>query len=177
MSSTSSKFYSKTLTLLLPILKMINEGLIASDIAKKLNKSKSLISYHFRKAEKIGYVKESIRDSFKALELTQAGKNFLAMYENSMLYHQPICRAENIRFKAEIIRMPSIGVDWHKLEMNHWTQYNSEIDRIKVHVNLGNQPTIEFIPSAIDGDNPDRMKIKLLQDCMEAAHNLEERLN
>jgi len=41
------------------------------------------------------------------------------MYENQMLYQTPICRAENIRFKAEIVKMPSSVVDWRKIEMNN----------------------------------------------------------
>lgn len=155
---------------------MINEGNRAAQIARALQVSKSHISYYIKRAKDLEYVNEIVRDTFKVLELTQAGKNFLAKYENSLLDHRPICRAENIRFKAEIISMPSIPVDWHKVEMNHWNQYNSEIDGIKLHVNFGNQPTIEFIPGAVEGDIPDSLLLKLLQDCTDVASNLEERL-
>ena len=127
------------------------KGFPASEIARKLNLSKQHISYYIRKLKVCGYVQEVTRDRFKVLQVTQAGKNFIAMYEHSSSYHIPICRAENIRFKAEIIRMPSIPVDWHKVEMHNWDQYSNTISGIKVHINLGNQPTIEFIPGAIDG--------------------------
>lgn len=74
----SSKFYRKSLTLLLHVLQMIDSGVILSDIAKTLNLHKSRVSYYVRKAESLGYVKESPRSAFKILELTQPGKNFLS---------------------------------------------------------------------------------------------------
>ena len=92
---------------------------------------------------------EVFRGKFKRLELTLADKNFLAMYENSSSHHTPICRAENIRFKADLIRTPSIPVDWHQVEMHNWNQSNSEINGIKVQVNVGNQSTMEFIPDLL----------------------------
>jgi predicted transcriptional regulator len=72
----SSKFYRKSLALLLPILHMIDSGTILSAIAKSLNMDGSHVSYYIRKAKDLGYVKESPRSAFKILELTQAGKNF-----------------------------------------------------------------------------------------------------
>jgi len=164
------------LTLLVQILRMIDEDIKALDIARKLNLAKQHLSYYVRKLEGCGYVQEITRDRFKVLQVTQAGKNFVAMYENSSLYHIPICRAENIRFKAEIIHMPSIPVDWHKVEMHNWDQYCSTISGIKVHINLGNQPSIEFIPGAIDGDNPDSLRFKLFQACTDVAVELESKL-
>jgi DNA-binding MarR family transcriptional regulator len=102
----SSKFYRKSLTLLLCVLQMIDLGVILSDIAEALNIHKSHVSYYIRRAEDLGYVKESPRSAFKILELTQAGKNFLAMCINSPSNRSTICIAENIRFKADII-MPA----------------------------------------------------------------------
>ena len=55
---------------------MIEKGLTASQIAKKLNRGKQRISYHIIKLKKFGYVKEKTRDVYKLLEITQAGKNF-----------------------------------------------------------------------------------------------------
>ena len=100
---------------------MIDSGVILSDIAKTLKLHKSHVSYYIRRAEDLGYVKESPRSAFKILELSQAGKNFLAMYTNSSSKGS-ICRAENIRFKADIIKMPADLTDWHKVEMNNWPQ-------------------------------------------------------
>ncbi len=59
---------------------MIEEGFTASQIAKKLNRDKQLISYHISKLKKFGYVKEKTRDVYKSLEITHAGKNFLDQY-------------------------------------------------------------------------------------------------
>jgi hypothetical protein len=141
----SSKFYPKSLTLLLPILKMVDSEKISSEIAKYLQINKSHVFYYLHKAQNMGYIKENGRDAFKRLELTQAGKNFVAMYANPDIIDTRICRAENIRFKAPITSMPSIPVDWHKVEMNNWTQYCSEIDGIKVHINQGNNPTYRIV--------------------------------
>ena len=174
----SSKFYRRSLTLLLPILQMINSGVISSDIAKSLNIRKSHVTYYIRKAKDLGYVKESPRSAFKILELTQAGKSFLAMYTNSSSSNRStIIRAENIRFKADIIRMPADLTNWHKVGMNNWTQYCSEINGVKVHINKASQPTVEFIPSPIDGDNVEDMRSQLLQDCIAIRDELEERLD
>jgi DNA-binding MarR family transcriptional regulator len=174
----SSKFYPKSLTLLLPVLQMIDSGVISSDIAKSLNKRKSHVTYYIRKAKDLGYVKESPRSAFKILELTQAGKSFLAMYTNlSSSNRSTIIRAENIRFKADIIKMPPDLTDWHKVEMNNWTQYCIEMNGVKVHINNANHPTIEFIHSPIEGNNVEDMRSQLLQDCIAVRHELEERLD
>ena len=113
----SSKFYSKSLTLLLQLLQMINAGKISSEIAESLDMHKSHVSYYVHKTRELGLIKEPVRGAFKILELTQPGKNFLAMYTNPDLHDTRVCRAENIRFKAEIISMPSIPVDWHKVAL------------------------------------------------------------
>jgi hypothetical protein len=46
----SSKFYRKSLTLLLPILEMIGSAVILSEIAKALNIRTSHASYYIRRA-------------------------------------------------------------------------------------------------------------------------------
>jgi len=156
---------------------MIYENSTPTKIAEVLNVKKSHVSYYLKRAKKFGYIDEVVRDKVKTLDLTQAGKNFLAMYENQILYQTPICRAENIRFKAEIVKMPSLVVDWHKIEMNNWGKYVSQSEDIKIHINMGKIPTIEFIPGPVDGDNPDSLRLRLLQDCTDVARNLEDRLD
>jgi hypothetical protein len=99
------------------------------------------------------------------------------MYSTGSLSRGSICRAENIRFKADLIKMPADLTDWHKVEMNNWTQYCSEIDRVNVHINNVSQPTIEFIHSPIEGTNVEDMKSQLLQDCITLRNELEERLD
>jgi hypothetical protein len=88
-----------------------------------------------------------------------------------------IIRAENIRFKADIIKMSPDLTDWHKVEMNNWTQYCIEMNGVKVHINNANHPTIEFIRSPIDGNNVEDMRSQLLQDCIAVRDELEERLD
>jgi predicted transcriptional regulator len=178
---SNSKFYSKSFTLLLPILEMINEGYIPSTIALRLDIKKSHVSYYIKKAKNSDYVREIFQDTFKRYELTQPGKNFLAKYQNNKTGQQltptKICRAENVRFKAPIHKMPSIPVDWHKVEMHNWNQYTTEVDGIKVKLNDGNNPTIEFLPSAIDGSDPLNLYFRLFSDCNEVAKHLEQVLD
>jgi predicted transcriptional regulator len=171
-----SNFYRKSLTLLPSILEMINEGCIASDIATRLGTSRSLLSYHINKAKESGYVTEVCTGTVKIYELTQPGKNFLAMYQTKEGLSK-ICRAENVRFKAPVHRMPSRTVDLHKVEMNNWNQYTTEIGSIKIKLNDGDNPTIEFLPAAIDGNDPLNLYFRLFSDCDEVAKNLEQTLD
>ena len=131
------------------------------------------MSYYIRKAKKLGYVTESARDVFKPLELTQAGKNFLDQSEHSEPNH--ICRAENIIFKAEVSEMSKIPLDWTKIQMHNWVQYNSKVDSVHVKLNMGNKPTVELIPSPVDGDDPNQLFITLVYDCINVITSLQER--
>ena len=88
--SDGSKFYSKSLTLLVRILELINEEFILIKIAKVLNMEKSHVSYYIGKAKRAGFVKEVLRDRIKILELTQVGKNFLDQYQVQDQVQQPI---------------------------------------------------------------------------------------
>jgi DNA-binding MarR family transcriptional regulator len=173
VTGKSSKFYSKSLTLLLPLLKLINRGYTATEIAKELNKSKSLLSYYIKKAEKLGYVKESMRDAFKSLELTQAGQNFLDQCEKIEPTH--ICRAENIRFKAEVLEMPRVPIDWNRVQMHNWVQYTSKVDNVYIKLNMGEKPTVELLPSPVDGEDPNELLITLVYDCTNVINAIHER--
>ena len=133
-TNNSSKFYSKSLTLLVRILELVDQGTIAADIARSLNLNKSHVSYYVTKAKRHGYLKEVTRDAFAIIELTQAGKNLLDQYTQNNL-PIPICRLENIQFKAKMVQMPTIPVDWKKIEMHNWTQYTSPVDSVHVRLN------------------------------------------
>jgi len=171
--ASSSKFYRRSLTLLLPILELISEGLSITEISRTLNIEKSHVSYYVCRGKQDGYVKELTRDRFKILEITQAGKNFLAMYQDLSIMSKPICRAENVRFKAPVYKMPSSPVDWHTVEMNNWTQHTTGVDSIKIKLNDGKHPTIEFIPAPVDGNDTIKLYCSLLLDCNDVAKNLE----
>jgi DNA-binding MarR family transcriptional regulator len=151
-----------------------------AQLAAELKISKSLVSYYVNKAIKMGRIKELFRDRIRVLEVTQEGKNFLDQYGKQHTRPsgtpQTIFRAENIRFKARIYKLPNRQLDWNKVAMNNWSQYNSVIDDIKVHLNLGNIPSIEFIPSPINGNNPWELVGILYNDCTEAARKLEQTL-
>src|SRR5215831_2747494 len=119
----------------------------------------------------------------KAYELTQPGKNFIAIYQQQQEQQsksgvsKPICRSENVRFKASVYKMPSIPVDWHKVEMNNWNQYTTEVGSVKVKLNDGDNPTVEFLPAPIEGNNPLNLYFRLFSDCTEVAKHLEQMLD
>lgn len=170
-----SNFYPKSLTFVVSILELVQKKIIAVDIAKRLNMNKSHVSYYIKKLRELGFIKQVARDTFSVLEVTQPGKNFLDQY-NKANPSIPICRAENIQFKASIIKMPIIPVDWKKIQMNNWTQFTSRIDSVKVRLNIGKEPTIELIPSPIDGDDPFELYITLVCECMNVIHNLYDKI-
>jgi hypothetical protein len=188
LSKSSSKFYPQSFTLLAEIMVSIHQKhSTQTQLAFELKISKPLVSYYVRKAVRIGYIKELFRDKIRILEITQAGKIFLDQYSKQYNKHSygdsthsqnqlPICRAENIRFKARVYKLPSKLLDWDKVSMNNWSQYNNVIDDIKVHLNDGKIPTIEFIPSPINGSNPWELFGILYNDCTEVARKLEQLL-
>jgi len=73
--------------------------------------------------------------------------------------------------------MPSIPVDWHKVEMNNWNQYTTEVGSVKVKLNDGDNPTVEFLPAPIEGNNPLNLYFRLFSDCTEVAKHLEQMLD
>lgn len=154
---------------------MISEGIIRSDIAKKLNLPKSHVSYYTTRLQQIGFVQKSMRSSYIECELTQAGKKFLDQYRKNNL-SLPICRSENIRFKAVVTQMPTKQVDWKKIEMHNWAIYTSEVDGIKVKLNKGNVPTLELLPSPIEGNDPYELFIVYVYDCMNVLMNLYDKI-
>jgi len=177
MSDHSSKFYSRSLTLPVNILNMIYENFTPTRIAEVLNVKKSHVSYYLKRAKKFGYINEVVRDKVKILELTQAGKNFVDQYTttNQFTNNTPICRLENIWFKASVYKMPSLEtLDWNRVQMNSWAQYGSKVDNVRVRLNDGKSPTIEFMPSPVDGDDPYKLYGMVLYDCIKAAERLEE---
>lgn len=159
----NSKFYSNSL--ILPVLELIGKGHPVAKIAEELKTPRPLIYYYISKAKKSGYVKEVCRDAFKVYELTQPGKNYLNLCEkNNDSYSWLQCRAENIQFIASIVRMPSIDVSWRRIQLKNWVRYDSEVDEVKVRVNLGVKPTIQFLPSPMEGRDPFDIYTRMVVD-------------
>jgi DNA-binding MarR family transcriptional regulator len=174
MQLHSSKFYSKSLTLLVSILELIKQGTIASDIARRLNMKKSHVSYYITKAKNLGYLKQVTRDAFAFNELTQAGKNLLDQYTQNNP-STPICRLENIQFKAKILQMPTIPVEWKRIEMHNWTQYISDIDSVHVRLNHGAVPMLLLLPSPVEGDNPFQLYTVMVFACVNVILELHDK--
>jgi hypothetical protein len=153
---------------------MVTEGVIAADIARNLNIKKSHVSYYIKNATNLGYVRQATRDAFSLIELTQAGKNFLDRYtQNNPPI--PICRLENIQFKARVLQMPKIPVDWKKIEMHNWTQHTSQIDGVHVRLNDGSVPTLVLLPSPADGDDPFQLYTVMVFACVNVLLELHDK--
>jgi DNA-binding MarR family transcriptional regulator len=176
---SGSKFYSKSLTYLISILEMINQEFTLKKISDTLGIEQPHVSYYIRRAREFRYITESRpRDRFKIIKLTQPGINFLDQYRNKVRNKRGAsCRAENIRFKAPVHRMPPKNPDWDRVKMNNWSQYKSRVDDIKVRLNMGKSPTIEFLPSPLAGKNHDELYGILYHECTEAARKLEQTLD
>ena len=71
---------------------------------------------------------------------------------------------------------PPESLDWKEVQMNNWVQYGSQVDNITVHLNNGKNPTLEFFPSPIDGDDPYKLRDKAFYDCIKASEKLQETL-
>jgi hypothetical protein len=71
--------------------------------------------------------------------------------------------------------MSKIPLDWTKIQMHNWVQYNSKVDSVHVKLNMGNKPTVELIPSPVDGDDPNQLFITLVYDCINVITILQER--
>ena len=170
-----SKFYSKSLTLLVSILELIKEGIIAADIARSLNLNKAHVSYYVTKAKKLGYLKEVTRDAYAIIEITQAGKNLLDQYTQKNPPSVPICRLENIQFRANVVRMPTVLVDWKKIEMHHWSQYTCHVDGVHVRLNDGAVPTLLLLPSPVEGDDPFQLYTVNVFACVNVILELHDR--
>lgn len=157
------------------ILELVQQGLIAAKIATLLQMKKSHISYYITKAKNQGYITQVTRDTFSVLKVTQTGKNLIDQYKHNNP-SIPICRLENIQFKARILQMPTIPIDWKKIQMRNWAQYTSQIDNVKVRINMGTNPTLEILPSPVDGDNPNDLIVTTVYECINAILNLYERI-
>jgi len=115
-----------------------------------------------------------LKTLFTVLGLTQPGKNFLDQYNKNNL-SLPICRLENLQLKAVITRMPSIPVDWKRIQMHNWAQYLSQIDGVKVRLNMGKVPSVELMPSPVDGDNVYNIMFAVGYECINALLELYDR--
>jgi predicted transcriptional regulator len=157
------------------ILQLIQDETVAADIARTLDISRSHVSYYIKKARERGFINQITRDSFAVLQVTQPGKNFLDQYDKNQL-SIPICRAENIRFKAVITQMPTLPVDWKKIEMHNWTQYSSQIDGVKVRLNTGVVPILELLPSPVDGNDPYELFTINVCECYNVLLDLHDKI-
>lgn len=173
----NSKFYPRSLTFLVLILSMVEEGLHQSDIARKLGTSKPHVHYYVEKAERFGYLRRVIRDAFVLLELTQPGKQFLDRYQKTVNRESlPICRAENIRFIADVLVMPSIPLDWKRVSTRNWRCFMGVVDNVRIKFNEGSQPSIEFILSPMDNEDPLQILVDYVDECIQIQRSLHEKL-
>lgn len=171
MAAKTSKFYAKSL--ILPILDCVRQGLIAAEIAKTMCIQPSAVSYYLSRALHSGYIIPVFRDAYKSYELTESGKSFLEQYELNVPF---TLRAENIRFRANIVRMPTIPVDWKKIDMHNWKQYSSRIDGMHIRLNVAKTSVLEFLPTPKDGDDPFAIFVILVFECVNVILDLYDKI-
>ena len=85
-------------------------------------------------------------------------------------------RAEHIRFKGPVIQMPEpIPSKWGSSNMKNWNEYYFQLDEIKLKLNCGISPTMEFIMPPIDDyeGNPHKIYCFLQEQCHETVKRLE----
>jgi len=124
------------------------------EIASILNKSKSTVSFHVKKLQRLGYLDTQLLPTKKG---DQAGSIFLIGYDEKN--PQPvIIRAHDLSFKTEIVRSSSSfkelakASSWVCYPMKHWTKYVKHYDDgVKVHITT--KSVLFWIPDLI-GSNP-----------------------
>lgn len=178
-SKISQKVLPKNKTLPWLIFALVANGYVRqSHIADKLNIYKQKVNYWVRKLSEDGYLEKDkvviLGRTYKQLRLTQPGQNLLDVYESQSKSRR--IRLENVRFKATIIRMPEVQVDWNKVPMRNWSQYISKVGDITVRLNEGKNPSLEFIPQPVEGDSPYELYYMAQYDCESVARLLEQRL-
>ena len=70
--------------------------------------------------------------------------------------------------------MPTIPIDWNKVQMHNWVQYNSQVDQVRVRLNIGKIPTIEFLPSPVEGDDPFELFVVMVFECINVILKLND---
>ncbi len=80
----SQKFDRRILTFTYRLLKLVDEGLYCSKIAKLLKTKKQVVHYHLKKLERKGYIKAKIRDAIKIYEITDVGREYLKYLEEKL---------------------------------------------------------------------------------------------
>lgn len=175
--NNGTKFYSKSLLHMVSILEMIDKNFLSGDIARSLDMKKSHIWYYITKAKENGYLDQIAHDTDNALQLTQLGKKFVDRYTRNYTKINcplPICRAENIQFKTDIIEMATIPSDWKKVTMHNWIQYISVIDGIRVKLNLGKRPSLLLLPQPVEGNDPFNIFVVMVFGCVQVIIKLND---
>jgi len=176
-SNTSQNFYDKSFTLIIPILEMIKNVKTTPEICNTLGISKQRLSYYTSKLTNVGYIKLVTRDVFSIWKVTEGGQTFLDKYHNNNKYNnKSIGRVEHIRFKAAVISLPEpIPTNWKKVDMNNWTEYWFELNDVKIKLNCGQSPTVEFIMPPMDDyeGNPHAIYCSLQTNCLQVVQQIQ----
>jgi hypothetical protein len=125
----------------------------------------------------MGYIELVTRDVFNIWKVTEGGQTFLDKYHNNNKYNnKPIGRVEHIRFKASVITLPKpIPTNWNKAPMHNWTEYWFEFNDVKIKLNCGLSPTVEFIMPPVDDyeGNPHAIYCSLQTNCLQVVQQIE----
>ena len=160
---------------------MIKNVKTTPEICNTLGISKQRLSYYTSKLTMMGYIELVARDVFNIWKVTEAGQRFLDKYQHNNKYNnKPLCRAEHIRFKAAVISLPEpIPTNWNKAPMNNWTEYWFELNNVKIKLNCGQSPSVEFIMPPVDDyeGNPEKIYCLLQTNCQEVVQQIQNIYN
>ncbi len=160
---------------------MIKNGKTTPEICDTLGLSKQRLFYYTSKLRKMGYIELETRDVFGIWKVTGGGQRFLGKYHSNSKYNnKPVGRVEHIRFKAAVITLPEpIPTNWKKISMHNWTEYWFELNGIKIKLNAGLSPTVEFIMPPVDDyeGNPQKISCLLQTNCLNVVRQVQNIYN
>ncbi len=126
--SKESKKICRNFLLLYRILRRIQKGMYPSQIARQMRISKQLVSYYLKKAEKLNFVKEEFRSSFKYYVLTEEGKQWLLEVKKSSLpVKEKSTRLHNLAIKFPIIKDNPEAKFERETPINNWVKQYSVV--------------------------------------------------
>jgi len=154
------KWRKESFTLLLNILKLIENKEYPSKIARLLGKSKQTINYYIRRLRDEGYIRREVRDAIVFYELTDLGKNFLEWLEGSS-FSFGFVRLERVVFRYPVLGGLDvngldrfIGNGWRVNRLRNWVQLHGRVFNVFVRLNLSGKPSLEVYCEPIEGKNP-----------------------
>jgi len=117
------------------ILELLKKGMYNSQIADKLKMSKQRVNYYLKNLERLKFIKEDIRSSYKTYKVTGEGNKFISQLKSnitsqsfSLGMRQDSVRSHNFRVKFKILK-DNKKAKWEKeIKLNNWIKKTKKIN-------------------------------------------------